>query len=83
MSDASILLKNNDQTAEAKEMCKRVRESGDYNKALCIISEYVETELSSPPKEKETKKGKKEKSAGTLRTERMMPMTNDLSLKNL
>ena len=59
MSDASILLKNNDQTAEAKEMCKRVRESGDYNKALCIISEYVETELSSPPKEKETKKGKK------------------------
>lgn len=37
-------------------MCKRVRESGDYNKALCIISEYVETELSSPPKEKETKK---------------------------
>ena len=30
MSDASILLKNNDQTAEAKEMCKRVLESGDY-----------------------------------------------------
>ena len=34
MSDASILLKNNDQTAEAKEMCKRVLESGDYYKAL-------------------------------------------------
>ena len=50
MSDASILLKNNDQTAEAKEMCKRVLESGDYYKALLIISEYVETELSLPPK---------------------------------
>ncbi len=57
MSDASILLKNNDQTAEAKEMCKRVLESGDYYKALLIISEYVETELSLPPKEnKRTKK---------------------------
>ena len=57
MSDASILLKNKDQTAEAKEMCKRVLESGDYYKALLIISEYVETELSPPPKEnKKTKK---------------------------
>ena len=41
----------------AKEMCKRVLESGDYYKALLIISEYVETELSPPPKEnKKTKK---------------------------
>ena len=57
MSDASILLKNNDQTPEAKEMCKRELESGDYYKALLIISEYVETELSPPPKEnKRTKK---------------------------
>ena len=47
----------NKQTAEAKEMCKRVLESGDYYKALLIISEYVETELSPPPKEnKKTKK---------------------------
>ena len=38
-------------------MCKRVLESGDYYKALLIISEYVETELSPPPKEnKKTKK---------------------------
>lgn len=58
MSDASILLKNNEQIAEAKEMCKRVRESGDYNKALCIISEYVETELSSPLKENKKVKKK-------------------------
>ena len=51
------LLKKNKQTAEAKEMCKRVLESGDYYKALLIISEYVETELSPPPKEnKKTKK---------------------------
>ena len=50
-------LKKNKQTAEAKEMCKRVLESGDYYKALLIISEYVETELSLPPKEnKRTKK---------------------------
>ena len=57
MSDASTLLKKNKQTAEAKEMCKRVLESGDYYKALLIISEYVETELSLPPKEnKRTKK---------------------------
>ena len=59
MGDASTLLKKNKQTAEAKEMCKRVLESGDYYKALLIISEYVETELSPPPKEnKKTKKKK-------------------------
>ena len=56
MGDASTLLKKNKQTAEAKEMRKRVLESGDYYKALLIISEYVETELSPPPKEnKKTK----------------------------
>lgn len=50
-------MKKNKQTAEAKEMCKRVLESGDYYKALLIISEYVETELSPPLKEnKKTKK---------------------------
>ena len=50
MGNASTLLKKNKQTAEAKEMCKRVLESGDYYKALLIISEYVETELSPPSK---------------------------------
>ena len=50
MDDAQLLLKKNKQTAEAKEMCKRVLESGDYYKALLIISEYIETELSLPPK---------------------------------
>ena len=57
MGNASTLLKKNKQTAEAKEMCKRVLERGDYYKALLIISEYVETELSPPPKE--NKKAKK------------------------
>ena len=57
MGDASTLLKKNKQTAEAKEMRKRVLESGDYYKALLIISEYVETELSPPSKKnKKTKK---------------------------
>ena len=36
-------------------MRKRVLESGDYYKALLIISEYVETEL-SPQKKKKAKK---------------------------
>ena len=50
-------MKKNKQTAEAKEMYKRVSESGDYYKALLIISEYVETELSPPSqKNKKTKK---------------------------
>ena len=60
MGDASTLLKKNKQTAEAKEMCKRVLESGDYYKALLIISEYVETELSPPPKENRKAKKKQQ-----------------------
>ena len=43
---ASRLLKENGQPDQAKEMCDRVYQSGDYYKALNIISEYVETELS-------------------------------------
>ena len=43
---ASRLLKENGQPEQAKEMCSRVCQSGDYYKALNIISEYVETELS-------------------------------------
>ena len=51
---ASRLLKKNGQPEQAKEMCDRVYQSGDYYKALDIISEYVETELSekTPPKQK-------------------------------
>ena len=43
---ASRLLKRNGQAEQAKEMSNRVYHSGDYYKALNIISEYVETELS-------------------------------------
>ena len=49
---ASRLLKKNGQPEQAKEMCDRVYQSGDYYKALNIISEYVETELKMPPKQK-------------------------------
>ena len=51
---ASRLLKEHGQPEQAKEMSNRVYQSGDYYKALNIISEYVETELSekTPPKKK-------------------------------
>ena len=54
---ASRLLKENGQPQQAKEMSSRVYQSGDYYKALNIISEYVQTELS----EKSPKKTKKER----------------------
>ena len=38
-----------EQPEQAKEMTDRVYRSGDYGKALSIISEYVETELSVKP----------------------------------
>lgn len=47
MGRASGLLKENGQDAEATEMIERVTSSGSYEEALGIISEYVETELSS------------------------------------
>lgn len=42
---ASKLLRENGQPEKAKEMNDRVYQSGNYYKALHIISEYVETEL--------------------------------------
>ena len=42
---AARLLRENRQPAQAKEMTARVCRSGSYEKALRIISEYVETEL--------------------------------------
>ena len=54
---ASRLLKENGQPQQAKEMSSRVYQSWDYYKALNIISEYVETELS----EKAPAKAKKER----------------------
>ncbi len=54
---ASQLLRKNGQADQAKEMIRRVQQSENYYKALNIISEYVQTELS----EKSPKKTKKER----------------------
>ncbi len=48
MGTASGLLRRAGMKDEAAEMIDRVTSCGDYNKALNIISEYVETELSPP-----------------------------------
>lgn len=47
---ASKLLRQNGQRKQAEEMFQRVQSCGDYYKALNIISEYVQTELSAPEK---------------------------------
>ena len=49
LGKASRLLEENGQPEQAKEMLGRVQQSGNYYKALNIISEYVETELSEIP----------------------------------
>ena len=49
LGKASQLLKRSGQPEQAKEMADRVYRSGYYGKALSIISEYVETELSVKP----------------------------------
>jgi len=58
MSRASFLLQMAGMTAENKEMVDRVTSCGDYYKALNIISEYVETELSTAPKPQKSQKKK-------------------------
>ena len=55
---ASRLLRENGQ---AKEMSGRVYQSGDYYKALHIISEYVETELSEKTPIKQKKRSDMER----------------------
>lgn len=60
MGHASRLLRANGQSKEADEMTRRVHSSGDYYKALGIISEYVETELSVSAKTLHKKEGKKQ-----------------------
>lgn len=61
VGDARQLLRRNGQQKEAEEMWERVQGCRDYYKALGIISEYVETELSSDrekvPKAKKKNKG--------------------------
>lgn len=66
LGDARRLLFENGQGKEAEEMTQRVENSGDYYRALGIISEYVETELSVPP-DKNEKAAKKPKERGESR----------------
>ena len=60
MGDASRLLQLAGMNAQNKEMIDRVTSCGDYYKALNIISEYVDTELSdhTQPKKSHQTKGK-------------------------
>jgi len=60
MGVASQLLQRAGMADQNKEMIERVTSCGDYYKALNIISEYVETELSpkSEPQKSHKKKGK-------------------------
>ncbi len=46
LGHASALLREAGQSSQAKEMRERVTSSSSYDEALCIVSEYVETELS-------------------------------------
>lgn len=48
LGNASRLLKENGLEAQAKEMFERATAAGSYEKALAILSEYVQTELSGP-----------------------------------
>ena len=52
MGRASLLLKNAGQSDKAKEMCNRVMSCDSYHKALNVISDYVETELTPDEDEK-------------------------------
>ena len=60
MGHASKLLRRAGMAEQSEEMVERVTACGDYYKALHIISEYVDTELSdhTQPKKSEHKKGK-------------------------
>ena len=61
VGDAGRLLSRNGQKQEADEMYERVFKAGSYYEALGIISEYVETELSSSREKKNQRKQKPEK----------------------
>ena len=60
---ASMLLKEAGMRDQIDEMFQHCAASGDYYKALHIISEYVDTELSAPPIEPKKTHKKKGKSA--------------------
>lgn len=51
LANASMALNKAGQREQINEMFQRVQDCGDYNKALHIISEYVDTELSAPQRQ--------------------------------
>lgn len=59
MGHAAKLLRSAGMRAQSEEMVERVTTCGDYYKALNIISEYVDTELSNhtQPQKSQKKKG--------------------------
>ncbi len=61
VADAGGLLSRNGQRKEADEMYDRVFQAGSYHEALGIISEYVETELSSAREKRDQRKQKQKK----------------------
>ena len=62
LANAAKLLKENGQREQVDEMFQRVQNCGDYNKALHIISEYVDTELSTPQQSRADHSQKKARS---------------------
>ena len=63
MGRASLLLAQSGQKEKVDEMFRRVTGCGDYNQALHIISEYVETELSPKPEPQKSTQKKKGRNA--------------------
>ena len=83
VSDAGRLLARNGQKREADEMYDRVFKAGSYHEALGIISEYVETELSSAREKRDQRKQKQKKNQSrTAGRERKMMRQKQDFLKN-
>ncbi len=61
LGNASLLMNQAGMREQIDEMFQRVQACGDYNKALSIISEYVDTELSGISVPETTKKSTKKK----------------------
>ena len=64
LGNASLLMNQAGMREQIDEMFQRIAACGDYDKALSIINEYVDTELSGPavpetPKKSAKKKGTK------------------------
>lgn len=78
LGNASRLLKENGMEAQAKEMFERATAAGSYEKALAILSEYVQTELSEPERIQEPVYDTRgyERLYKTILRDESMPKTN-------